>query len=345
MPEINPITSKSKKDAFAKPSPSAQILSNVELLVAMCEEQERAATAAIEPVDTSVIETAVEKSVTAAVNDTVAKTVQTAVAEALSGSIEKALENSFSRFDKRFAQFDNRINQIDDQLNKLATNAQAFNVRFDSLDEKINSAPQGSASGSAATDLQLEAKFDLIGSALANVMLQAEKKFASLERTFQDQCRTVNGFHAKFSAADAPNTNTNAQPTAGETEAVPVGDDSASDWQQQKQAILDQYGDPEQRPLDQAKADAKPEKSADSTESEVEKLKSQLEAKLREAEVELSIERARLSQERADFERNQASLDRRSSELEAKLAALKSDGDDDEGSTDLMSRFKRHLGS
>ena len=106
MTETTPTPSQSKQNNLGKPSPSAQILSNVEMLVAMCEEQERAAVAASEPLDTSAIETAVEKSVKTAVDDTVAKVVATAVSEALSGSIEKALDNCLSRFDKRIAQFD-----------------------------------------------------------------------------------------------------------------------------------------------------------------------------------------------------------------------------------------------
>ena len=133
-----------KPDQENKPqnlSPSAQILSNVEMLVAMCEEQERAASAANEPVDTSVIETAVEKSVKAAVEDTVAKVVQTAISETISESIEKALVDCFNRFDKRIADLDDRINQVDDQQNKIDSNLFAFSARFDSLDEKIDSAP------------------------------------------------------------------------------------------------------------------------------------------------------------------------------------------------------------
>ena len=375
MSESIPSENQTKKDALEKLRPAAQILSNVELLVAMCEEQERAAEAASAPANTSeieaAVETAVEKTVRAVVNDTVAKVVQTAVAEALSDSIDKALENCFSRFDKRIEQFDGRIdqfdgriNQIDEQLSKLDTNVQSFNTRFDSLDEKIDSAAPPSDSNNAATELQLSSQLDVIGSDLAGVVAKFESKFASLERTFQDQCKTVNGFYAKISTADAPKTQatvsteteTSAEPLAAEKEVLSAADAVASDWQKQKDAMLAKYGgDPEQQSSDQTPAAAESEKSTSDSNTdlneaatdsdEIEKIKQQLNEKLREAEVELSINRARLSQERAEFEREQADLERRSSKLEAKLAAMNTDAGDGDDGGDIMDRFKRHLGS
>ena len=372
MPEI-------KTNNPQKPSPSAQILSNVEMLVAMCEEQERAAAASSEPADTSIIEAAVEKSVRTTVNDTLANVVETAVAAALAGSIEKALDACYSRFDKRIAQFDDRVNQVDSQLNKLDTHVQSFTTRFDSLDQKIDSAPTTpthSDPGSAENGTQLSSQLDIIGSDLASVVLQFENKFSSLERTFQDQCKTVNGFYAKLNASNAPKTDANTTPTTDSSEAAiaekketaPAADDSLSDWERQKQAMLASYGGAPEQPANQATAatvtanstsdqsDASSDASAESVSSadqtEVERLKNELNAKLREAEVELSINRARLSQERAEFERNQAELDRRSAKLEAKLAAMTTDNDgnvDDDGdpekSTGFMNRFKRHMGN
>ena len=357
-----------------KPSPSAQILSNVEMLVAMCEEQERAVAAASEPTDTTAIEAAVTKSVQAAVDDNLAKVVQTAVSEALADSVKTVLHECFSRFEKRIAKFDDRINQVDDQLNKLDSNVQSVNTRLDSLNEKIDSSPTRNESGISETESQLKPQLDMIGSDLAGVVLKFEDKFASLERTFRDQCETVNGFYAKISAADGlsteattslkadspktdnPKADASVEPVAETKEAAPVADDSLSDWERQKQAMLANYGDASK---DQSPADGKSEKSAIEASSdpsektpttdadEVESLKQQLNSKLREAEVELSINRARLSQERAAFERNQAELDRRSASLEAKFAAMKGDedGGDDNSATDYMTRIKRHLGN
>ena len=369
MPEI-------KNNNPQKPSPSAQILSNVEMLVAMCEEQERAAAASSEPVDTSVIEAAVEKSVRTTVNDTLAKVVETAVAAALGGSIEKALVACYSRFDKRIAQFDDRINQVDSQLNKLSTHVQLFSARFDSLDQKIDSAPTHSDPGSAENETQLSSQLDMIGSDLASVVLQFENKFSSLERTFQDQCKTVNGFFAKLNASNAPKTDANTNPTIDSSEAAvaekketaTAADDSLSDWERQKQAMLASYGGAPEQPANQrtsetgtanstsdqsgASSNGSAESGFTADQLEVERLKNELNSKLREAEVEVSINRARLSQERAEFERNLAELDRRSANLEAKLAAMTTDNDgnagddgDPEKSTGFMDRFKRHMGN
>ena len=337
-------------------SPSAQILSNVEMLVAMCEEQERAAAAASEPADTSVIEAAVEKSARAAVDDAVAKAIQAAISDTLSSSIEKALEDCFSRFDKRIAEMDDRINHIDDQQNKIDSNLLAFSGRFDSLDEKLDSAPPSSALGSGETESQFGSQLDMIGSNLTEVISKFESKFASLEKTFQDQCKTVDGFDEKLNAEGGTKPDASTEQITETEETKPVDDDSVSGWQEQKQAMLAKYGgDSEPQSLDDASTEADSEKavaqqSNDSNEqatatdsAEIEKLKAELNSKLREVEVELSINRARLSQERAEFERNQADLDRRASKLDARLAAMNSDGDDDSDG-DLMSRFKRHLG-
>ena len=358
MSQTNPTTGKSSENKPHKTSPSAQILSNVELLVAMCEEQERAAAAASEPADTSVIETAVEKSVKAAVNDTVARVVEATVSDALSSSMEKALEDCFSRFDKRIAQVEDRINQVDGQLNKLDANAQVFNARFDSLDEKIGSTTTQNDLGSAAMESQLKPQLDMIGADLAGVVSKFENQFASLERTFQDQCKTVNGFYAKLSAAESANAQPTASPAGNQADASNA-DDPASNWQQQKQAMLAQYGGDAKNKPDADAAIETPttdagngpsEYTPESDASEVERLKQDLNAKLRQAEVELSINRARLSQERAEFERNQSELDQRSAALEAKFASMKksedtSQVDDDDQGGDLMTRFKRHLGS
>ena len=188
-----------------------------------------------------------------------------------------------------------------------------------------------------------------------------DKKFASLERTFQDQCKTVNGFVTKLNAVSSPEAEACANSNSGPSteslnekqETALTNDDPTSHWQQQKQAMLAQYdatpgtpplGQPgtesEKLATDQSNAPTELTPATD----EIEKLEAELNSKLREVEIELSINRARLSQERAEFERNQADLDRRSSELDAKLAAMNSDGDD-VGGTDLMDRFKRHLGT
>ena len=355
MPETNSIISESEKSNLEKRSPSAQILSNVEMLVAMCEEQERLAATANEPADTSVVETAVEKSVRAAVNDTVANVVQTAISEALSGSIKQTLEASFSHFDQRIAQFDNRINQVCEQLNKLDSNIQASQARFDSLDEKIASAPSSSELGATGADPQLSSQLNMIGSDLAGIVSIFENKFASLERIFQHQSDSVNGLHAKLSTADITKPEVNAAPQTDASAVPPAATDpSASNWQQQKQAMMSMYGDAaDAQPLDQVATNAANDASndqikqaADAEAAEIDKLKSELKSKLREAEVELSIKRARLSQERAAFERNQVELERRSSRLEAELASkTAADRDDDNGSDGIMDRFKRHLGS
>ena len=201
---------------------------------------------------------------------------------------------------------------------------------------------------SPRTDTQLSSQIETIGLSLTDVVSKFETKFASLERTFQDQCKTVNGFYAKINAAGGPETPASQGQLDDKKEAKPADENSTSSWQQQKQAMMAQYGgDPGQLPLDQANADAESEEPSTehtpvTNSDEVEKLKAELNSKLREVEVELSINRARLSQERAEFERNQAELDRRTAKLDAKLAAM--NGDDDDGS-DLSSRFKRHLGS
>ena len=231
--------------------------------------------------------------------------------------VEKAIDARFSRFDKR-------VDQVGDQLNKLDTTFEAIDARFNSLDEK----------------------------------------FASLQRLFQDQCKTVNGFQAKLSAGanvgqepetTVLDTKVKAEPLVESKDATSVEADSTSQWQKQKQAILDGY-DNDLNSTDKAAADAQKEKSTsdqsdDSTESalpadqaEIAKLKSELDSKLREVEVELSIHRARLSQERAELERSQAELERRTAKLDAKAAAMQADGDDGEGGNGILSRFKRHLG-
>ena len=93
---------------------------------------------------------------------------------------------------------------------------------------------------------QLKPQLDMIGSNLAGIVSKFENQFASLERTFQDQCKTVNGFYAKFSAAEGPKTEASTASPAKNQGAESGADDPDSNWQQQKQAMLDQYdGDAE----------------------------------------------------------------------------------------------------
>ena len=137
-----------------------------------------------------------------------------------------------------------------------------------------------------------------------------------------------------------------AEPAEVDAGAVSVENDSVSDWQKQKQAMMAMYGGeseptepevttPAEMNASQPQADAldsgdsgtaASEPPVSTEETTVDALKAELNSKIREAEVEMSINRARLMQERVEFERAQANLERRAARLEAKLTA--NSGDD-----------------
>ena len=305
-----------RPDRPGMPNPTTQILENVELLVAMYKEQGQVFSVPTESFDSTAIEKAVQEAIATSFNQTVAEAVQMAVSEALSGALGNVVDDRFNRFS--------------DSLTSLNASFEAINGRLDGLDQ--------------VSDLRSD---------LTEAVSNFNDKFGSLERTFQDQCKTVNGFVAKFGTAGVAETKVDADEVVDSVDSVepsPTGDNSTSHWGQQKQAMLmESGGDSEYRPLEgpaDAESGSTPpsNESAANKEEEIEQLKRDLEAKLREAEVEVSIGRARLSQERVELERKQADLNRRTAALEAKLAKKLGD-DDGEGNGDMMDRFKRHLGS
>jgi len=108
-----------------------------------------------------------------------------------------------------------------------------------------------------------------------------------------------------------------AEPAEVDAGAVSVEDDSVSDWQKQKQAMMAMYGGeseptepevttPAEMNASQPQADAldsgdsgtaASEPPVSTEETTVDVLKAELNSKIREAEVEMSINRARLMQE------------------------------------------------
>lgn len=144
-----------------------------------------------------------------------------------------------------------------------------------------------------------------------------------------------------------------------DTEAPEEGEEAASHWHRQKEAMLSKYGiDPQHRPSMElpstAPAESETTESAPTVELEISSekmdpkdakaianLKEQLNDKLREAEIELSIKRAKLSQFNAELDEKRVELDRRESALQSHRNFPRSETP--QKAPGLLERLKQYL--
>ena len=281
-----------------------------------------------------------------------------AVIQGVAAALQPAAsQSSGAEVQSRLAQLDQRIGQLGEQLHKLATHFKLINSQIESLDQRVDSVAAASESQAASTPTD--------GPSVEVLASKIDARFESLENIFKAQCEMVSGFlgnsatnngdlKIKMNTRSAVETESSppvstaplAEPAEVDAGAVSVEDDSVSDWQKQKQAMMAMYGGeseptepevttPAEMNASQPQADAldsgdsgtaASEPPVSTEEKTVDALKAELNSKIREAEVEMSINRARLMQERVEFERAQANLERRAARLEAKLTA--NSGDD-----------------
>lgn len=336
-----------------KPSQTARILENVELLVALYEEQ--GSLPSDSPADTSTI----EKLVVA--------------------SVEKLLDQRLSGFEERItAQIDSLSSNEPDPSDSIDAMVELVSEQVaqqtQAITEKIDC-----LAGQSDTDANHQSNEEVksILSDFQTVVVEFKEKLQSLEESIELQATTfetkaqaiqadVEQLIEKVTVGDSPATETAVEPE--QAAASPIVEDESSHWQKQKEAMLAKYGiDPEYRPLDEPSAQAEKEKEtvpelesaaaqklgvlhqtinsiSPEDKDAIEQLKRDLNSKLRDAEVELSINRARLSQERAELEQKQSELEHRTADLEAKLRAKACDTDDQNKKGGFMNRFTRHLG-
>ena len=293
----------------------------------------------------------------AAVAQNTAAVQGAAVIQGVAAAQPAASQSSGAEVQSRLAQLDQRIGQLGEQLHKLATHFKLINSQIESLDQRVDSVAAASESQAASTPTD--------GPSVEVLASKIDARFESLENIFKAQCEMVSGFlgnsatnngdlKIKMNTRSAVETESSppvstaplAEPAEVDAGAVSVENDSVTDWQKQKQAMMAMYGGeseptepevttPAEMNASQPQADAldsgdsgtaASEPPVSTEETTVDALKAELNSKIREAEVEMSINRARLMQERVEFERAQANLERRAARLEAKLTA--NSGDD-----------------
>ena len=282
-------------------------------------------------------------------NETVEKD---SVAPAVAGTMDvarfAATETAEKELGDRLAELNGRIDQFSEQLNKLDARFNVMNARLDSLDQRVDAVAVSSPS-----DAQSQPSS---ASEISSVVSKIESRFESLENIFKIQSDKVNGFLNDLSSTS---TESGAARSESEHSQNSFDDQPAINKEVTVENTLENAIKSAVDSIDEAKIDASngfensqdglTQQQAPAHERTVDELKRELDAKLRQAEVESSINRARQMQERVEFERAQAELDRRTAELEAKLAAStsqeKTSPKEDEDTSSIMSRFKRHLGS
>lgn len=345
-----------------KPSPTARILENVELLVALYEEQGSLPSDSSAPTDTD----AIEKLVVASVEKLLDQRLG-ALEERIAAQIDSLPATEAPPSDS----IDALVELVSEQMSQQT---QAITEKIDSFADLVKQ-PDTDTDANHQSNEEVKS----ILSDFQTVVVEFKDKLQSLEEAIELQATTfeskaqaiqadVEQLVEKFTANNSATTEPAVEPPPTAAPAAPIVEDESSHWQKQKEAMLAKYGiDPEYRPLDEPSAQAEPEKESVSAletaaaqkleglhqsinsispedKDAIEQLKRDLNSKLRDAEVELSINRARLSQERAKLEQKQSELDHRTADLEAKLRAKASDNDDPSKKGGFMTRFTRHLG-
>lgn len=335
-----------------KPSPTAQILEHVELLVALQEElseQNGSAQLSATP-DTS------------AMVDDIAQKLESQFVKRFD-SLEDQIANSGSKHDSDNSNFD-------------SSSLESIIEKFDSLESKltaIESRSQDETDGPSLSATKIQERFDALEDRLEKVTAAIEGQQKLIEERNQNtDSSDTDALQFQFSEmlsqmklemTSIINSNSDQQL---QTDDAPA---SETNWSRQKQDMLSKYNiDPEHRPdmalptasdpvLETTLADEElsaslelsPIESASTDPEEIQKIKQELNEKLRDAEVELSIERAKLSQLRAELDAKQTDLERRNKALNEKIVnrkinrpALDSDSyEEDEIS--ILDRLKKHL--
>lgn len=327
-----------QKSSQKKPSPTAQILENVELLIALHEEQ-------IESTD----------STTSA--------DQSTIAEEIARKLESQIGKRFDAIEEQIA---TKPDVRDDGSHVEDSSLEKLEERFDTIESKLASIEDQlqNTESQPVSDHDLENRFEAIDTRLEKVAAAiAGQQQLIEERSTGSDSEVAASLQSQFSEM-LHQLKSELGSASRDEEADASQDSSGPDWRQQKQAMLSKYGiDPEHRPdmapptapdpvLETTMADDElsaaieletVDKEISTEPEEIQKIKKELNLKLRDAEVELSIERAKLSQLHAELETKQVELERRNTELTKKFGGRENKSSSDEEQYGLLDRLKRHL--
>jgi peptidoglycan hydrolase CwlO-like protein len=283
-------TSKSKPTASKtrKPSQTAQILENVEMLLALHEDQSVQPTPAADAFDPKPLETSIETLINRRFEQLEKQLLEKAPASAaspttgedVSQSIDALVELVSDQLNQQTTLIDKKISELAGSANKSKASQQSPNLQkeFKQLNDKFSELQKSlkqqqstsggkNASGKNAggknangkhntqansPDLKKElGGFESKLDALSNDLQSIQQAFDNQSENFEKIIREL--------AASSLNANASSGPIAASTKQVeaPVSlndtsEDPSGHWQAQKEAMLAKYGiDPDYRPVDE----------------------------------------------------------------------------------------------
>lgn len=343
MPSRKKKSNSSRSSAHKTPSPTAQILEHVELLVALHEEQ-------YEPGGSSTA------------SDT------TALVDDISQKLESQLVKRFDLLEDQLASSDSKHDNNDSNVD--SSSLESILERFDSLESKLTAIEDQARDpdGPQLSATKIQERFEAFDNRLQKITTAIEGQQQLIEKqNLSVESSDFDTLKDEFSKMlnQMKNEMGNVAEIQPNSEQLVQNEDEPTtpDWGEQKQAMLSKYGiDPEHRPdmapptapdpvLETTMADEQLSASVELSvadnvpnedSEEIQKVKQELNAKLRDAEVELSIERAKLSQLEAELESKQIELDRRDLELTQKFGRQQKNNSvkEEDG---LLDRLKKHL--
>lgn len=264
-----------------KPSQTARILENVELLVALYEEQGSASTNST--IDASFVEESLQASVEKLLDTRLCKLEERLLCNLSAGpqfepskfeaqikkSLAKVVEEKTTAIEKRFAtqidllvadkrssseSVDAMIELVSDQMSQ----------QTEALAEKIESVSAHHSDSNTGPGGQTNEEIKAILSDFQTVIVSFKEKFQSLEETIELQASTFESTTQEIQAnvedlvrkLETSSPAVSELPQPNKTLDSPVVEDESSHWQKQKEAMLAKYGiDPEYRPLDEPTAE------------------------------------------------------------------------------------------